>query len=876
MSQRHADSSAPCASADFRQFADSMPHVIWIARADGTVDYLNQAHARYTGIQQGHSEQRWLAALHADDVPTWQAAWRQSLRQGASHAIELRVLNQALGRHCWHAIRAEPVRDAGGAISHWYGIATDIHDHKILSERYVQLGARLNATLESMSEGFCILDRDWRFVYLNTAAEYHLQRRGSELLRQTIWQAFPEIAGNTLGRALRTAVEQHRQARLELLHAPLGRWFDVHIHPSEDGISVFFQDISARKQATQALQRTSRALRLLSRCNGALVRCDNEPALLEAICQIALEVGGYQAAFVACQEGSGEPHLRLAAHACAAGKDCCEQLHHAWPASATPEQSPPARAIASGSPVVVGNLDSCTTSNAWIATLGRHGLHSCICLPLRDRRQTFGVLTLLHRHSHEVAAGDVQLLQELADNLAFGIIGLRAEALRRQEQNAIIKLAASTTASAGQAFFSQLARNMADALGAHASFVARLLPQPPLRARTLAAVVDGQLVDNFDYAVAGSPCEQLAEQALCIVADEVAERFPCATSLAALGARAYVGHRLDNSAGEPIGFLFVLYRQPLASSEFITSTLRIFADRAAAELEREQIQARIRDQASLLDKARDAIIVHDLQQRISFWNRSAERLYGWSAQQALGRSVLELLHDDDSELCSAIAQVLEHGEWQGEYLSRRRDGSLLTVEGSWTLVRDQDGTPQSILTLESDISSRKQMEAELLYRAHHDPLTGLANRACFYEQLTQAIHRSRRQASQLALLYFDIDQFKQVNDSHGHDVGDAVIRTFVERVRGAVREVDFMSRIGGDEFVLILEGLAEARGAEVVASKLLGAMARPFMVKGLSLPVSTSIGIALYQPGMSVDDLVRQADQAMYRAKRAGRNGFRY
>ncbi len=868
---------APSSRTEFRQFADSMPHVIWTAQADGTIDYLNLAYTRYTGSHQGSPEQRWLAALHPDDRDTSRRAWQQAIRHAESYVAELRLFNQAQGKHCWHAIRAEPVRGADGTLSHWNGIATDIHDHKVMSEKFVQLGARLNATFESMSEGFYILDHDWRFVYLNTAAESQLRHPASALLGQAIWTIFPEVADSPLGQALRDAASGHQQTQLEFFHASLERWFDVHIHPSEEGTSVFFQDISERKQAEQALQQTTRALRLLSRCNGALIRCDNETALLEEICRIALEVDGYQAAFVGYREAHDDMHLRLAAYACKeSSADCLQQLQRIWPAGDALPPGPTAQAIRSGAPVMLGTLNEYPPNTPWGEIARRHALNSCVCLPLRDRKQVFGVLTLLQRDAREIAEDDVQLLQELADNLAFGIISLRAEALRRQEQNAIVKLAASTSASAGIAFFEQLASNMADALGAHASFVARILPEQPLRARTLAAVIDGQRVDDFDYLIEGSPCERLAEQALCVVADEVAERFPRSTSLAALGARAYVGHRLENSAGETVGFLFVLYRHPLSNAEFITSTLRVFADRAASELEREQIQARIRDQASLLDKAHDAIIVHDLQQRISFWNQSASRLYGWSAAEALGRSVVELIHHDTASFRQAVAQVLAHNEWVGEYQSRCKDGSLLTVEGSWTLVRDPQGAPQSILTLETDIGERKRMEAELLHRAHHDPLTGLANRAFFYEQLTQAMKRSRRQDSRLALLYFDIDKFKQINDSHGHDVGDEIIRRFAHRVQGAVREVDFMSRIGGDEFVLILEGLAEARCAEVVANKLLDAMATPFTVKGRSLPVSTSIGIALYQPGMSVDDLVRQADQAMYRAKRAGRNGFRY
>lgn len=867
-------SPAPDSGPDFRRFADSMPHMIWTARADGSIDFVNQACTRYTGIVFETSRRNWIAALNPEDVGHCREEWRRSVASGTSFANECRILNRALGKYCWHAIRAEPVRDARGEICKWYGVATDIHDHKIISEKFTQLGARLNATFESMSEGFFILGRDWKFTYLNTAAEYYLQRRGSALLGKAIWNEFPGIAGQPLAQALKTAAQRQCPTRLEYFYPPLDRWFDIHIHPTEEGISVFFLDISEQKTASLALEKSTRALRLLSRCNGALVRCASETSLLEEVCQIALESGGYQAAFVALRE---DATLRLAAHACTATSgDCIDQLQACWAASAADGFGPLGQAMRSGLPTLVEDLADYRPASAWGLLVRRHQLIGCVCLPLRDRAQTFGVLTLLQRDTDAIAATDIQLLGELADNLAYGIVSRRAEQQRRQEQNAIVKLAASTAASSGGAFFEQLARNMADALGAHAGFVARILPGTPTRARTLAAVVDGQRVDNFDYRIAGSPCEQLLHHPLCIVPDAIAQRFPDATALAAPEFCAYVGHRLENSAAEPLGFLFALYRQPLARAEFISPTMKIFADRAAAELEREQNQARLRDQASLLDKAHDAIIVHDLDHRISFWNRSAQRLYGWTEREALGRAIPELMCHDQADFRRAFEQALENGEWVGEYLCRHKDGRMLTVEGSWTLVRDQQGVAQSIFTIETDIGERKKMEQELLHRARHDALTGLPNRAYFYEQLEQAMKRSRRQGSWLGLLYFDIDRFKQINDSHGHDIGDAVIQTFAARVRKAVREVDFMSRLGGDEFVLILEDLSVPECTEVVAAKLIDAMQAEFAVRDLSLAVSTSIGIALYRPGMSVDDLVRQADQAMYRAKRAGRNCFRH
>jgi PAS domain-containing protein len=152
-------------------------------------------------------------------------------------------------------------------------------------------------------------------------------------------------------------------------------------------------------------------------------------------------------------------------------------------------------------------------------------------------------------------------------------------------------------------------------------------------------VIDGTLMNNFDYALDGTPCEKLLHAGSCVVPAAVAERFPRSPSLSVFGAQAYVGGRLDSSAGELIGILFVLFREPLQRTDLITSTLQIFAARAAAELERQDADARIREQASLLDQAKDAIIVRGIDHRVQFWNKGAERLYGWTAEEAMGRSI---------------------------------------------------------------------------------------------------------------------------------------------------------------------------------------------------------------------------------------------
>jgi diguanylate cyclase (GGDEF)-like protein/PAS domain S-box-containing protein len=203
------------------------------------------------------------------------------------------------------------------------------------------------------------------------------------------------------------------------------------------------------------------------------------------------------------------------------------------------------------------------------------------------------------------------------------------------------------------------------------------------------------------------------------------------------------------------------------------------------------------------------------------------------------------------------------------------DGSVSWYEVNKVPLTDNEGTVVGVLGVSRDITENKRLEQELLHRANYDSLTALPNRAFFYSELQLAIKRAQRNQGIVALMYFDIDRFKLINDRYGHDVGDVVIRTFAARVRGALRQCDFVARLGGDEFVLIVEELASRADAVAVAEKLIGAMRAPFRIGDRSLDVSTSIGIAMLEEGMRADELVKAADDAMYEAKRAGRNCFR-
>lgn len=316
--------------------------------------------------------------------------------------------------------------------------------------------------------------------------------------------------------------------------------------------------------------------------------------------------------------------------------------------------------------------------------------------------------------------------------------------------------------------------------------------------------------------------------------------------------------------------------------EGLAVSSRDISARKQAEHERQESIARIRQQASLLDNATDAIIVRGLDHRIQFWNRGAERLYGWSPEEMTGKSVVAL-HDSLSDFEQATEQVVSTGEWRGEIRQRRKDGTVLIAEGHWTLMRDDDGEPQSIFAINTDITQRKIAENEIQYLAFYDSLTGLPNRQLLLDRLRQALAASARTNHMGALLFIDLDNFKLLNDTHGHDLGDMLLKQIAPRLLSCVRESDTVARLGGDEFVIVLaadfseahdEAIAQIKG---ICERILASFSQPFELGVHSHHTTPSIGVALFNDQThTTDELLKRADLAMYQAKAAGRNAMRF
>lgn len=236
--------------------------------------------------------------------------------------------------------------------------------------------------------------------------------------------------------------------------------------------------------------------------------------------------------------------------------------------------------------------------------------------------------------------------------------------------------------------------------------------------------------------------------------------------------------------------------------------------------------------------------------------------------------------DDRAQVDEDIKAYLDGrtAAYHNEHRVICRDGSVKWVLARGAIVgRTQDGKPLRMIGTHADITERKNMEERMRHMAHYDPLTELPNRALITDRLQQAVAKSRRDKTHMAVMFLDLDKFKPVNDTLGHEVGDLLLKQVAKRLQGCVRASDTVARIGGDEFIVLLNTIDQRQDAAIVAEKMLHALCQPFEVAGHSVEISCSIGVSVY-PEQGEDEklLLINADIAMYHAKKNGRNDYQF
>ncbi len=315
----------------------------------------------------------------------------------------------------------------------------------------------------------------------------------------------------------------------------------------------------------------------------------------------------------------------------------------------------------------------------------------------------------------------------------------------------------------------------------------------------------------------------------------------------------------------------------LSYSEFVNmakSANQMIQDRNIAEQALRDSEDRYR---SIIENIDEGYCEVDPNGNITFFNDRMSDILGYSREELTGMNSADMLEEKDVEkVFKHFADVYETDMPQPEFtcLVKRKDGILKFVGFTPTVIKDGLGNKTGLRSIVRDVDRQKKYEENLIYLAYHDALTGLKNRKAFYEQLQDALYHAKRYGTELALIYIDIDKFKKINDTLGHEIGDVLLLEIRDRLQSTLRKTDFVSRIGGDEFVVLVDNPHHIHPA-AIAGKIVKNLSKPYNLKGNMVDyISSSVGISIFPTdAVDMDSLVKKADQAMYIAKENG-NGY--
>ncbi len=294
--------------------------------------------------------------------------------------------------------------------------------------------------------------------------------------------------------------------------------------------------------------------------------------------------------------------------------------------------------------------------------------------------------------------------------------------------------------------------------------------------------------------------------------------------------------------------------------------------------DRKQADEKLHLAASVFTHAREGILITSADGKIIDVNETFTRITGYSREEALGKNphILNSGRHDPDFYAAMWRDLVRDGHWYGEIWNRRKNGEIFAMMQTISAVRDAQGNTRQYVALFSDVTPLKEHEKQLEHIAHYDALTNLPNRVLLADRLHQAMAQAQRRGTPLATAYLDLDGFKTINDTFGHDAGDQLLMAVATRMKDVLREGDTLARLGGDEFVAVLLDLPDIQSSVPMLARLLDAAAHPVRIDKRDARVSASIGVAFYPQTEEVDadQLLRQADQAMYRAKLAGKNRY--
>lgn len=641
-----------------------------------------------------------------------------------------------------------------------------------------------------------------------------------------------------------------------------------------------------RREAEARNLRLTRLYNTLSQCNQAIVRSANQSDLFPQICRDAVIHGGMKMAWIGLLDVRTQTLLPVASYG--TGTQHINGAKISLDADQASGRGPSAIAFRESRPYWCQDYQHDPVTAPWHHRGVEYGWQSSAAIPLKKNGSVVGTFNLYAEEKNAFDHSAQSLLEEMATDISYALSNFDLEAQREHAQQMeelrtfMLERISSTMPLHDilRAVTHKLESIIPGSLCSILMLDKEGLHLQPVATDSFPACYNVAL-DGLAIGAGVGSCGNTAFTGERTIVDDIANH-PYWDDFRDLAENADLGacwsEPILSSNNKTLGAFAIYHRKPTAPNQFEIQLLEMAAHFVSITIERKQSEAELRKLSLAVEQSSSTIIVTDVAANIEYVNESFVRNTGYSRNDVMGANprILKSGKTPDITYASMWSNLVQGKSWQGELINIRKDQTEYVNFVNIAPVRDIYGNVTHYLAIADDITERKQAEERIQFLAHFDALTNLPNRTLLDERAAYAFSLAKRSQEPLAVIFFDLDHFKDINDSLGHSVGDGLLIVLAERLRQMLRDDDTISRLGGDEFVLLLPG-ADSRGAEQVSQKLLNLISQPFNVGTYDLNVTCSIGISIFpNDGEDLETLSKNADAAMYRAKQEGRNCYRF
>jgi diguanylate cyclase (GGDEF)-like protein/PAS domain S-box-containing protein len=713
--------------------------------------------------------------------------------------------------------------------------------------------SHLQSMLDALPDLMFEVDLNGRYVDYHSPRSDLLVAPANELIGKTLHEVMPQEAAETCMAALREANARGRSHGKQIvLDLSDGRhWFELSVSrmalekDQAPHFIVLSHDMTGRKEAEDKIERLTKLYAALSMCNQAIVRCASEEELLPIICRDVVDFGGMKMAWIGMLDRTTGLIRPVASFG--TGTDYLEGLEISADADKPSGRGPTGTCFRENRPYWCQDYRHDPATSIWHDRAALFGWGSSASLPILRKGEVVAAFTL---YAQEVGAFDDaarNLLTEMAMDISYALDRFADDAfLMRTTQELRDKDELYRTA-----FYTS-----PDAIN-------------------ITRIGDGMYLDvneGFEHITGWQRDEVIGRTSLEIsVWHEPADRMRLVEALQQNGICENLEAEFVRKDGSRLTGLMSAQRIELKGEPCILSITRDISNIRSAESD-------LRKLSLAVEQSPNSIVITDLDANIEYTNQTFTRISGYRLDEVIGKNprMFQSGKTQKATYADLWAHLSAGKAWSGELVNLRKDGSEYIEYSMIAPVRQPDGRVTHYLAIKEDVTEKKRNEERIEHLAHFDQLTGLPNRSQLNDRFGYALSLAQRSGDQLAVMFLDLDHFKDINDTLGHSVGDRYLMEVAMRLKATLREEDTVSRMGGDEFILLFPG-THADGAAIVAGKLIHAVSQPFHVDGHELIGTPSIGIAMYpDDGATFEELLKNADTAMYRVKQAGRNDYRF